>query len=78
MNSGQFLGPRSDLVAMKPGTTPAQAVDQVYWRVLSRGPTADESKRMLKYLEQPGADRQQLYAEIVWALLNSSEFSLNH
>jgi hypothetical protein len=78
MNSGQFLGPRSTTIIMKAGLTPAQAVEQLYWRVLSRGPSADESKRMLKYLEQPGGERQQLYSEIAWALLNSSEFSLNH
>lgn len=77
MNSGQFLGPRNNVV-IKPGTPAAQAIEQLYWRILSRGPRDDESKRMLKYLDQPGADRQQLYAEIVWALLNSSEFSLNH
>ncbi len=82
MNSGQFLGPRSEAFITKqmvePGATPAQAVDRFYLRVLSRRPNAEESVRMLKYLEQPGAERQQLYAEIVWALLNSSEFSLNH
>jgi hypothetical protein len=82
MNSGQFLGPRSETFVMKqivpPGTDPAQAVERLYLRVLSRRPSAAESKLMLKYLEQPGAQRQQLYAETVWALLNSSEFSLNH
>lgn len=82
MNSGQFLGPRSEAFVMKqlvePGTAPAQAVERLYLRVLSRRPSADESKLMQKYLEQPGAERQQLYAEIVWALMNSSEFSLNH
>jgi hypothetical protein len=82
MNAGQFLGPRSEAFIIKqivePGATPAQAVERLYLRVLSRRPSADESKLMLKYLEQPGAERQQSYAEIVWALLNSSEFSLNH
>jgi hypothetical protein len=82
MNSGQFLGPRSEAFVTKqiidPATTPAQAVERMYLRVLSRRPSADESKLMQKYLEQQGTERQQLYAEIVWALLNSSEFSLNH
>jgi hypothetical protein len=53
-------------------------VERIYLRVLSRRPSDNESKLMLKYLETPGAERQQLYAEIVWALINSSEFSLNH
>jgi hypothetical protein len=82
MNSGQFLGPRSEAFVAKqivpPETRAVQAVEQIYLRVLSRRPSAEESKLMVKYLEQPGAERQQLYAEIVWALLNSSEFSLNH
>jgi hypothetical protein len=82
MNSGQFLGPRSEAFVTKqlvePGTAPAQAVERLYFRVLSRRPSDEESKLMLKHLETPGAERQQLYAEIVWALINSSEFSLNH
>jgi hypothetical protein len=82
MNSGQFLGPRSEAFVTKqivdPGATPAQAVNRLYLRVLSRRPSADESKLMLKHLAQPGAERHQLYAEIVWALINTSEFSLNH
>ena len=57
---------------------PAQALEQLYLRALARLPGDGERKLMLKYLERPGADRQQLYAEILWALLNSSEFSLNH
>lgn len=81
MNSGQFLGPRSEGFIAKqivqPGATPQQAVEQLYLRVLSRRPGQNDSKLMLKYLDQSGAERQQLYAEIVWALINSSEFSLN-
>jgi hypothetical protein len=81
MNSGQFLGPRSEALVTKqivsPGATPSAAVEQIYLRVLSRRPTGDETKRMAAYLEQPGVPRPQLCAEIVWALINSSEFSLN-
>ncbi len=70
MNSGQFLGPRSEAFITKqmvePGATPAQAVERLYLRVLSRRPSEVGSQRMLKYLEQPGAPRQQLYAKIVW------------
>jgi hypothetical protein len=82
MNSGQFVGPRSEAFVTKqivpPGTAPEQAVERIYLRVLSRRPSREESTLMRKYLAQPGAERQQLYAEILWALLNSSEFSLNH
>jgi hypothetical protein len=82
MNSGQFLGPRSEAVVMKQvldaRLTPAQAVERLYLRVLSRRPSAAESKLMMKYLDGPAAEHQQRYAEIFWALMNSSEFSLNH
>lgn len=82
MNSGQFLGPRSEALVAKllvePGASPAQAVERIYLRVLSRRPGDEESKLMLKHLATPGGDRQQLYAEMIWALINSSEFSLNH
>jgi hypothetical protein len=82
MNSGQFIGPRSEALVAKqmvePGTPPAQAVERIYLRVLSRRPSDDENKLMLKHLATPGVERQQLYAEMVWALINSSEFSLNH
>ena len=81
MNSGQFLGPRSEAFIIKqivaPRATPQEAVETLYLRVLSRRPSGDESALMRKHLEQPGAERQQLYADIVWALINSSEFSLN-
>jgi hypothetical protein len=81
MNSGQFLGPRSEAFIAKqlvaPRATPHEAVEALYLRVLSRRPSGDESTLMRKYLEQPGVERHQLYADIVWALINSSEFSLN-
>lgn len=82
MNSGQFLNPRNEAFLMKqiidPGATPEQAVERLYLRCLSRPPSDAERQRMLTYLDQPGVPRQQLYAEILWVLLNSSEFSLNH
>lgn len=82
MNSGQFLGSRNEAFVTKQmvgtATSPEQAVEQLYLRVLSRLPGAGERNLLLKHLAQPGAERQQLYAEVVWALLNSSEFSLNH
>jgi hypothetical protein len=82
MNSKQFLNPKNEAFVTKQivgsAKTSEEAVEQLYLRVLSRPPSADERDRMLKYLAQPGVERQQLYAEILWALLNSSEFSLNH
>lgn len=82
MNSGQFLNPRNEAFFVKqiiePGMKPEQTVERLYLRVLARRPSAAENRRMLEYLQQPGAQPQQFYAEILWALLNSSEFSLNH
>jgi hypothetical protein len=82
LNSGQFLNPRSEAFVIKqvvdPAMEPAQAVERLYLRTLARLPSAAESKLMRKHLDLPGVERQRAYAEILWALLNSSEFSLNH
>jgi hypothetical protein len=47
---------------------------------LGRKPRADESARLVKYLEKggPSGDPQRALADIFWVLLNSAEFLLNH
>ncbi|MBL4849854.1 MAG: DUF1553 domain-containing protein [Planctomycetes bacterium] len=57
-------------------------IEMIYLRVLSRRPTAKERKKVLKFLSLP-ENRQALHqanatADVIWALLNSAEFSLNH
>ncbi|MGE0709276.1 MAG: DUF1553 domain-containing protein [Planctomycetota bacterium] len=57
-------------------------IDTIYLRVLSRYPSAEERKKVTKYLSQPesraAAGHAQAVADVFWALLNSTEFNLNH
>ena len=62
---------------VKTGASPAQAVEELYLASLCRRPTADEVRLMSEYVARRG-DRQRAYAGVLWILLNSSEFALNH
>ena len=58
----------------------AGRLDSLYRMVLSRPARADEKARLIPYLERGGAtgDLSEAVSDIYWALLNSSEFLLNH
>ena len=64
MNSSQFFDRAS--------RGEPRGMEEAYLRVLSRRPTAEEAKLCRDHLHQGGQMR-----EIVWALVNSSEFCLN-
>lgn len=51
----------------------ADALSELYLRVLSREPTAEETTICNEYLLASG-NRQSAYEDILWSLLNSSEF----
>jgi hypothetical protein len=55
-------------------------VETLFLATLSRKPTAQESERFGKYVEDggPHKDKKKALADVFWALLNSSEFMLNH
>jgi hypothetical protein len=61
-------------------TPTARRVETLYLMVLSRLPRPDETSKMVKYIESGGGthDSAQAVADVFWALLNSSEFMLNH
>jgi hypothetical protein len=60
--------------------SPAKRVETLYLATLSRAPRPDELDRFVKYLERGGPDKdaKKALADVFWALLNSSEFILNH
>jgi len=61
-------------------TSNTRRVETLYLMVLSRLPRADETEKMVRYIDNGGGtgDPGQAVAEIYWALLNTSEFMLNH
>eukprot|EP00913_Durusdinium_trenchii_P008989 g8455.t1 len=58
----------------------AERVEMLYLATLSRKPTAAESARFVKYVESggPKKDKSAALGDVFWALLNSSEFLMNH
>jgi hypothetical protein len=62
--------------AMKAGKSPAEVIEYLHLGTVSRRPTADETQRLTEYVGKN--DAKQAYGDILWALLNSSEFALNH
>ena len=56
---------------------PAENIDRLYLTTLARRPTAAETTRLTDYVGK-AAEARTAYGDILWALLNSSEFTLNH
>jgi len=54
------------------------AVEQLYLQVLSRKPTAAESKTAAAFLDKHAQSRPSALADLAWSLLASAEFRLNH
>ncbi len=53
-----------------------EAIEKIYLAALSRRPSPAESDRLAKFLDAGGAAPDAL-GDVVWAVLNSSEFTLN-
>jgi hypothetical protein len=52
---------------------PTEAIEKLYLTALARRPTADETKQLTAHLAKNPADG---YADVLWAVVNSSEFSM--
>jgi hypothetical protein len=86
--NGQLVSDAVDLeksetlaaVADAPFLSNAQRVDTLVMATLSRRATPEESSRFAAYVETggPTKDSNRALADVFWALLNSSEFALNH
>ena len=58
---------------------PAERVEQLYLKTLSRPPTTSEKTYFQRYLKQSlYRNKIHAYEDLYWALLNSAEFALNH
>jgi hypothetical protein len=54
---------------------PADVLEKLYLSALSRRPTKDEVVRLSAYVGK-AANAQEAYGDILWAILNSSEFTM--
>lgn len=80
MNSGQFAGRNvSALVTRvaKPGRSGDDVVADLFVTLLSRRPTADEQRIFRAHVTKSDS-AETAYRELAWALMMTSEFSLNH
>jgi hypothetical protein len=50
-----------------------EALSELYLRVLTREPTAEEAEICLQYISET-ADRPRAFEDIMWSLMNSTEF----
>lgn len=69
-------------VIESPFFTDADRIETLFLATLSRPPRVEEARRLLSHVES-GAQRDSdartaVFADIFWALLNSSEFAVNH
>lgn len=88
MMNGQFLVEatdvsRSDILAAvidSPFFTNEQRVEVLFLSALARFPSESERARFVEYVESGGPtnDPNKALSDVLWALLNSSEFILNH
>ena len=63
------------LVKMKPDNL---MIEKAYLAILSRKPDPQEAKDALEFLSNPSIAGESGVKNLVWALLSSSEFNLNH
>ena len=58
--------------------TPTEAIERIYLTALARRPTEADMKITMREVNRPGNTPRVAYGNILWSLLNSSEFVLNH
>jgi len=63
--------------AMKLAKAPEGVIEHLFLSTVSRRPTATELQKMVGHVQKQ-ANPQAGYADVLWALLNTSEFGLNH
>jgi hypothetical protein len=63
-------------IADFPGLSPAEKIETIYLATLSRMPRPEELNRSMTYVTE--GSNAALLSDLLWALLNSSEFVTNH
>lgn len=80
--NGDTVGPKitaGGLVAkmLKEKKTPAQVIEAIYVRSLSRTPRSEELQKLLAAVDA-NPNKAQALEDVFWAVLNSREFMFNH
>jgi hypothetical protein len=63
---------------VKSDLPPARNIEMLFLATLSRRPRAAECQRLGEYVQANTSNPAKAYGDLLWALLNSSEFTLNH
>ncbi|HEY1188017.1 MAG TPA: DUF1553 domain-containing protein, partial [Gemmata sp.] len=74
MNAPITNSPGAARAVLGSATKPEDVLERIYLACLSRRPTGDELKNLAAYISRTG-DRTA-HSDILWAVLNSSEFTL--
>ena len=69
---GRFVRKRDSLKA-RSTSDDRRALDMLYLRVLARDPTQKELKVLTGYIHKVG-NRAEAFEDILWSLVNSTEF----
>ncbi len=77
MNSGQFAARNVDSLVKTASRAPDDVASDLFLTILSRRPLPDEVRQVKDYLGRAGSAQSGL-RELAWALMMTSEFSLNH
>jgi hypothetical protein len=86
--NGSFVSSATDIAASQSLTAVIEApflntperIEALFYAALSRAPRPEELDRFRAYVDNggPEKDPKKALADVFWALLNSSEFALNH
>ena len=76
----ELLQPRDNNLAERlvRETDSSQRAELLYLALLSRRPSPDEAKEVNRHLVESGADSRRAVVQLIWALLTSTEFCVNH
>src|SRR5262249_2990288 len=86
--NGRFLNDQTSIdrsqllpgIIDAPYSATADRVETLHLAALGRKPTSAEAEKLASYVDRGGSvgDQKKAVADVFWALLNSSEFILNH
>jgi hypothetical protein len=64
-------------VVLRETKSPAEAIGQLYLMTVSRRPRPEELQRLVAFAEKHDK-KPEAYGDILWSLVNSTEFITNH